>query len=315
MPELPVVRETPEQISFEIRNRGGVTIPEEARKAHRLLVDIEILSVTRTQYLNLQYNLPQGDYCNVTYWAGASISQTRKVKYVSERLIDWVNIEAGMAYHASLIGQTIIQTIVNLATALGYGSVELPRRPPNVWGYPISHLKFVAPPDTQFRVTIQWYPFVDVEGVSEPDPDLDDPASGEDEYPSPRNNPRNDPWRDNNEASPLDPERDERDYDSANIPPVPGSITGKGYRVAVSYIQIPPNNIETPVSYVVYACGPVSYSTSAMASYPGREELTIFAPSVVPNAPTNCPVDAVAQPIPSDNFIKAGTLSVVITEV
>lgn len=211
MVELPVIRENPKQLVYEIRNRGSVTLPEEARKAHRVLVDIEIISVTRTQYQNLQYNLPQGDYCNVTYWAGASISQTRKVKYPSERLLDWVNIEAGIVYQLGITGAGIIQAIINLANAMGYANVNVPPREPQVWGLPISHLKFVAPPDTQFRITIQWYPFVDAPNVAEPNPDLDDPAEGEDEYPSPRRNPASDPWEGNNVASPLPADRDIRD--------------------------------------------------------------------------------------------------------
>jgi hypothetical protein len=223
MPVVPSTPEIPEQEVVEIRNQGSYTIPQAARKAHRLLLDVEVISVTRNQYLNLQYNLPQGEYGNVTYWNGASISRTEKIKYPSQRLIDWVNIEAGIANIVGGTGYVILQTLREMAIALGLIPVEGDRSAPNTWGYPVSHLKFVCYPDTQIRITCQWYPFVDYPEVEETDPDLDDPASGEDEYPSPRRNPRDDPWKDNNPPTGPDPNRDERDYGDDNDPPPPPS--------------------------------------------------------------------------------------------
>lgn len=223
---LPVIRETPLQVSYQIRNRGSFTIPEAARKAHRLLIDLEVVSVTRNQYQNLMYNLPQGDYCNVTYWAGASIMKTRKVKYASERLIDWVNVEAGLAFNVGLATASVLFTLDNLAVALNLIPVQLDRRPPVVWGYPISHLKVVCPPETQIKLTCQWYPFPELGDFSSPDPDLDDPAEGEDEYPSPVRNPMSDPWEGNSPASVPQQERDTRDYDEAMFPNVPDQVSG-----------------------------------------------------------------------------------------
>jgi len=221
---LPVIRETPVQEVVEIRNRGSYTIPEQARKAHRLLVDIEVISVTRNQYQNFNYNLPQGDYCNVTFWSGASINRTEKVKYPSQRLIDWVNIEASNAFNAGLAAEVVNRTVGALGLALGFPAIRGDRRPPNVWGFMTSHLKFVCPPDTQIRVTCQWYPFPNIEDFEEPDADLDDPAKDEPEYPKPRENPRSDPWKDNDPASPPDQARDPRDFDPANVPPEPPPI-------------------------------------------------------------------------------------------
>lgn len=221
MPVVSPIPETPEQEVVEFRNTASYTIPEAARKAHRLLLDLEIISVTRTQYVNLQYNLPQGEYANVTFWNGASISRTEKIKYPSQRLIDWVNVEAGISNIVGGTGYVILQTLEQMAIALGLVPVEGDRSSPNTWGYPVSHLKIVAYPDTQFRLTCQWYPFVDYPNVEETNPDLDDPAQGENEYPSPRRNPPDDPWKDNDPASPPDPQRDARDYSSDNDPPPP----------------------------------------------------------------------------------------------
>jgi hypothetical protein len=234
---LPVLREVPVQEVVEIRNTGSYTIPEAARKAHRLLIDVEIVSVTRTQYLNLQYNLPQGDYCNVTYWCGASIIRTEKVKYASTRLIDWVNIEGSIAQQLGILGRVIVVTIGSLGLALGAPPIEGDRRAYSTWGFNVSHLKFVCPPGTQIRVTCQWYPFRDLDNIEEPDADLDDPANGEDEYPSPRRNPSDDPWDGNAVSSGPDPLRDPRDSDEANEPPPPGgdSVPGKLYKVKIQY--------------------------------------------------------------------------------
>lgn len=223
MTALPAARETPVQEVVEFRNEGAYTIPVEARKAHRVLIDIEIISVTRTQYQNFQYNLPQGDYCNVTYWAGASIVNTRKVKYVSERLLDWVNLEASIANSISQAGFVINTNMIAFAATLGSLLIPTPYADITTWGLNISHLKFVCPEDTQVRITCQWYPFLDFQGAAKADPDLDDPAEGEDEYPSPRRNPRDDPWKDNNPPSSPDPNRDSRDYGDDNTPPPPPS--------------------------------------------------------------------------------------------
>lgn len=243
---IPATPEIPQQEVVELRNRGSYTIPSVARKAHRLLVDIEVVSVTRNQYQNFQYNLPQGDYCNVTFWSGASIVRTEKVKYPSQRLIDWVNVEASLANIIGLTGSIIVLTIGALAVALGLAPVEGDRKSPNTWGYPISHLKFVCPPDTQIRITCQWYPFNDDAEVEEGTSDLDDPAEGEDEYPSPRRNPRDDPWDGNAASSGADPLRDPRDFDDANEPPPPGSdsVAGKLYKVMIQYGGALGNDLE-----------------------------------------------------------------------
>lgn len=218
---LPVIRENPVQEVVEIRNRGSYTIPEEARKAHRLLVDVEVISVTRNQYTNLNYNLPQGEYGNVTYWSGASINRTEKIKYPSMRLIDWVNVEASAAFNAGLAADVPNRSVGALGLALGFPAIRGDRRAPIVWGYLTSHLKFVLYPHTQIRLTCQWYPWPDIEEFEEPDPDLDDPASGEDEYPAPRRNPPDDPWNGNAPSSGIDESRDPRDFDEANEPPPP----------------------------------------------------------------------------------------------
>lgn len=214
MATLPVVRETPVQESVEIRNRGAYTIPEEARKAHRVLVDVEVISVTRTQYKNFMYNSPQGDYANVTLFNGASIKDTIKVKYPSQRLIDFVNIEGGICQMTALSCLAVSETVANLATAMGIVPVLGDNREINVWGLLISHLKIVCPEDTQVRITCQWYPFVHIPGVGDVNPDLDDPADGEPEYNEPRRNPVSDPWIGNPDGTARDPGRDPRDYDS-----------------------------------------------------------------------------------------------------
>ncbi len=216
MPVVPGTPETPVQEVVNIRNKGAYTIPEAARRSHRLLVDVEVISVTRNQYTNLMYNLPQGEFGNVTYWSGASIARTEKIKYPSQRLLDWVNVEAGLANIVGGTGYVILFTLRQMAIALGLVPVEGNRSPPNTWGYPISHLKFVLYPDTQIRITCQWYPFVNYPEVEETEPDLDDPASGEDEYPSPRQNPIGDPWNGNEYPTDPDSDRDSRDYSPEN---------------------------------------------------------------------------------------------------
>lgn len=221
MAQLPAIPESYLQVSAEIRNKGSFTIPIEARKAHRLIVDVEVVSVTRNQYLNFMYNLPQGDYCNVTHWAGSAISRTDKVKYPYQRLIDWVNIEGGGILNAVGVGVVIIDTLISLGVALGLQVEETDGRAQPVWGYPTTHLKFVCPPQTQIRVTCTWYPFETVEGENDIDPQTEEPTGGGDEYGSPVENPPDDPWDGNNPASAPDPNRDPRDYDDANDPPPP----------------------------------------------------------------------------------------------
>lgn len=237
---LPVIRESPVQETVQIRNKGSYTIPEEARKAHRLLVDVVVVSVTRNQYGNLNYNLPQGEYGNVTFWSGASINRTEKIKYPTMRLIDWVNVEASVAFQCALNAKAVNTTVGALGLAMGYPSVEGDRRPPTVWGYLTSHLKFVLYPDTQMQVICQWWPWPDAEGIEEPDPDLDDPASGEDEYPEPKRNPKDEPWDGNPPSSGLDQSRDPRDFDDSNAPPppsLPGQECGVRYLLTLNRVD------------------------------------------------------------------------------
>lgn len=249
MAVLPVIRESPVQEVVQIRNKGSYTIPEEARKAHRLLVDIRILSVTRNQYSNLMYNLPQGEYGNCTYWSGAAINDTRKIKYPNERLIDWVNVEASAAFNAGLAAEVPNRSVGALGLAMGFPVVKGDRRPPIVWGFLTSHLKFVLYPDTQLELICQWYPWPDIDEFEEPDPDLDDPASGEDEYPSPKRNPRDEPWEGNPPSSGIDGSRDPRDFDDANVPPPPGSPgpdCTKTYRIVASGETTDANGVTYP---------------------------------------------------------------------
>src|SRR5687767_5059583 len=152
MAVIDAIPEVPVQKSEIIRNKGSFTIPLEARQAHRLVVDIEIESVVRNQYLNFQYNMPQGDYCNVTYWGGDAVVETRKVKYPKERLLDWVNIEASVLLNGA---NDVLVTNLNMKTiALAQGIIlcETNYYRPFCWAYPVSHLKFVSPPGTQFKV-------------------------------------------------------------------------------------------------------------------------------------------------------------------
>ena len=130
----------------------------------------------------------------------------------------------------------------------------------------VSHLKFFCPPDTQIRVTSQRYPVVEFDGAADADPDLDDPASGEDEYPSPRKNPPGDPWKDNEPPSAKDPERDARDYGDDNEPPPPpppppgpdeavlyhvvGHATAKGYS--------PSGDVDLVADFVADITGPLT---------------------------------------------------------
>lgn len=224
-------RETPVQETVEIRNKGSYTIPLAARRAHRCLIDVEIISVTRPQYYNFLYNLPQGDYANFTLWSGASIRETVKIKYPAQRILDWVNIEAGMQHSAALVAAGVGRSLNNLAVQLGFIPFPLPNSPDPSWGLLISHVKVVCPEDTQLRITCQWYPFIAREDVATPDPDLDDPAEGEDEYPEPKKNPVGDPWQGNPDPSGPDPNRDPRDSSPDNVPPPPppppnGGIAG-----------------------------------------------------------------------------------------
>lgn len=221
MPVIPPTPESPVQEVVNIRNSGSYTIPEEARKAHRLLIDVEVISVTRNQYSNLMYIPNQGEYGNVTFFSGASLVRDMKLKFPAQRLIDWVNLEASIADMVGRAGFVIILTLRSMAIALGLVPFEGDRQSPNTWGYPITHIKFKTYPDTQIRVTCQWYPFVPFSETEPPTSDLDDPANGEDEYPYPRRNPREDPWNGNADSSGIDESRDPRDFDEANEPAPP----------------------------------------------------------------------------------------------
>lgn len=221
---IDAIPEVPQQQSAIIRNKGSFTIPEVARQAHRMVVDIEIQSVTRNQYFNLQYNMPQGDYCNVTYWHGKAIAETRKVKYPVERLIDWVNLEASLLIFAA---NNVLVTNINMktiATAQGILLGETDFIRPASWAHPCSHLKFVAPPDTQFKVTCTWWPFeLPPLPIAAPEPNTAQPPGGGDEYKSPQRNPNDDPWDGNAPPTGPDPNRDPRDYGPDNEPPPPPS--------------------------------------------------------------------------------------------
>lgn len=216
--------EIPVQESVQIRNGGSYTLPLAARKAHRLNLTVEIISVTRNQYTNLMYNPPQGEYCNVTYWVGDAVKETRKVKYPKEVLIEWLNLEKSIVAQAA---SDVLVTATNMRTiALAQGVIlgETPFTRPFVWAYPVTHLKFIGYPDTQMKVTCTWWDFeYPPFEFAEPDPNTADPPGGNDEYKKPKRNPNDEPWEGNAPASPPDPSRDPRDYDDANEPPPPES--------------------------------------------------------------------------------------------
>lgn len=212
----------PQQETIQIRNKGSFTIPEEARKAHRLNLTVEIISVTRNQYGNFNYNPTQGDYCNVTYFVGDSPIETRKVKYAKETLLEWLNFETSII---NAVNSAVLVTATNMKTiALAQGILlgELPFTRTFTWAYPVTHLKFVCPPNTQIKVTCTWWPFEypDFE-FAESEPNTATPPGGGNEYRNPRQNNNSEPWDGNPGASAPDPDRDERDYDPANIPPPP----------------------------------------------------------------------------------------------
>lgn len=237
MVTFPPIRESPLELSFQIRNKGSFTIPFEARQAHRLALDIEVVSVTRTQYQNFLYNLPQGDYCNVTLWSGSTIRETIKVKYPSQRLLDWVNIEGGVYQSTALSCKSVLTTLRSLGAAMGYPSVAGDNQMPPIWGYPITHVKVVCPEDTQIKLTCQWWPFVSLPEIADVLPDLDEPSEGDSEYPSPSRNPANDPWKENAPPSLPDSNRDERDYSPENYPST--EPTEYQFKVPVSYTGSP----------------------------------------------------------------------------
>lgn len=228
MVQLPASPESFLQVSYQIRNKGSFTIPDEARKSHRLILDIEVVSVTRTQYQNFLYNMPQGDYCNVTFWSGSAISRTEKIKYPSQRLIDWINIEASLCLNAAGVGVTIIETIKSLGAALELTVTETDGQSQAVWGYPITHVKVVCPEDTQILLTCTWYPFETTPLVNDIEPQIEEPSDSEDEYKSPSRNPSSNPWAENAPASLPQPDRDIRDYpfqdpdEGIFFPPNPG---------------------------------------------------------------------------------------------
>ena len=214
--------EIPVQESVQIRNRGSYTLPDAARKAHRLNLTVEIISVTRNQYNNLNYNPMQGDYCNVTYFVGDAVKETRKVKYPNEVLIEWLNFETSII---NAISSSVLVTATNMRTiALAQGILlgENPFTRTFTWAYPVTHVKFVCPPDTQIKVTCTWWPFEypDFE-FAESEPNTATPPGGGDEYRNPRRNPMDEPWDGNADSSGIDESRDPRDFDEANEPPPP----------------------------------------------------------------------------------------------
>lgn len=219
---LPAPLEVPQQDSVEIRNRGSYTIPEDARKAHRLNLTVEIISVTRNQYGNFNYNPTQGDYCNVTYFVKDAPLKTRKVKYPKEVLIEWLNLEASILNAGAsdvLVTATNMRTI---AIAQGILLGEFPFTRPFTWAYPVTHLKFVCPPDTQVRIVCTWWPFeYPPFEFAQSEPNTGSPPGGSNEYSSPRQNSSGEPWEGNDDASSPDPLRDPRDFDDANQPPPP----------------------------------------------------------------------------------------------
>lgn len=210
--KLPVVPEAWVEETVEIRNRGAYTIPNEARKAHRCTIDVEVVSVTREQFKNLMYNLPQGNYLNVTAFNGAAICDTIVIRYPTQRLLDWVNIEASVQYSVARSVRSTYSFFELIMQQLSINYGLLPSRPDNSWGLPWSHLKFVAPPDTQVRVRCRWYLFNEDPDVANPDPQTGDAQEGKDEYREPSQNSPNSPFSGNPPATERDTNRDPRDY-------------------------------------------------------------------------------------------------------
>lgn len=220
MADLPRIPEVPVTEVFEIRNRGSYSIPPAARKAHRITLDVEVRSVTRTQYRNNQYNLPQGEYGNCTLFNGAAILNTIKIKYPTQRVIEWVNIEAGIQADTAINIQGVNETLKAIIEILVGNASANPNQPANSWGLPYTHAKFVLYPDTQISLICTWWPFVEFEGVATPEPDISDPQQGKDEYREPTKQNPSAPFNGNPPPSERQLDRDARDFNNPSISPV-----------------------------------------------------------------------------------------------
>lgn len=279
-------------------------LPED-RGAQNLIVLCSVIQLPFSEYQNVKSNPPKGHYGFACFMYKEYVRAILDIQFRKQVILD----------HTGYVVQLAHQEYCNSKEIAG--AIGIVWQPTPV-DYPIlnfDEIRFKLEDGVIISVFKSSIPMVKCDSQGIVQSNLSPPSSYNPPPPQaapPKDTPVNQliPL-----TSPYEGEDDSGNTYVRDIPPPPDANENTGYKISVSYTQQSPSGSPTPISYDIYACGPVSYDTQAMSGFPGREQLFITARSLSQTPVSGCGDTPPVTRYESDNFIVSGSLQVNITKI
>lgn len=286
-----------------IENYGVLKLLPPERGATNLIVLCDVIQLPFSEYSNLKSNPTKSHYGYVCFMSGEYVLDVKDIQFRRQILVDRDRHLVQLAW----------QEYCNSKTIAGQLGVPLPDTSVDYSVWLCDELRFKLEPGVVINVFKSHIPPITCGAGGIVEPDYSPEAPGLPSQPTPPP-PKETPESDKIPlSSPYEGDDDNGNTYVRDIPQPPPTNEDRGYKLSVSYTQQSPSGNPTPINYDIYVCGPVSYETEAMTDYPGREQLFITARGISQTPISNCGSTAPITRYESDNFIVAGSLSVVVT--
>jgi len=110
-----------EEREVQYRDQGSVVLTDRERSAARLIVTIDILSVTVEEYRNDRYVPPDGFYGYMTFFRGAAVWRKMSVDFPKQRVWDEINWLLWLYYTARETVTLIMEGFSEIVADIGEG--------------------------------------------------------------------------------------------------------------------------------------------------------------------------------------------------
>lgn len=209
------------------RGSGSYRFNRAQRESYALILDIKILSYVGSPSFNLKSNPEFSFWGYATTFERATPALKQPVEFAVSRVLNTKNDAAAATFNALAIAAAGNQQITNLSEVveLVWEQFDTLNLTP-VLRHDETTIKFKALPTTQFEFICYWLDFPPSD-EDFPDFNPDPPATDDDEYYEPQQNPASDPFAGNPTPTAIDTRSDPRDFDDNNDPParIGGSLS------------------------------------------------------------------------------------------